>query len=78
MLAMNSDFTLLASCASMRAVCSASQRDGRSTESASNDEYSPIREFCFPGPAVPLNMIRTERLHSLSAAKTRSQSITCG
>ena len=60
MLAMNSDLTWLASSASMRAECSASQALWRSTELASSDEYSAISEVCFAGPAVPFNMIQTE------------------
>ena len=65
MLAMNSDLTLLASWVSMRAVCSANQALCRSTDSASSDEYSAIREVCLPGPTVPLNMIRTDACTSL-------------
>ena len=60
MLAMNSDLTVLASWVSIRAVCSANQALCRNTESASSDEYSAIRDGRFTGPAVPLNMIRTE------------------
>ena len=45
MLAMNSDFTLLASSASIRAECSATRVRCRSTASPSSDEYSLIKEL---------------------------------
>ena len=53
MLAMNSDFTLLASSASIRAVLSASQAFWRNMESASVVEYSAINEPLLAEPTAP-------------------------
>ena len=56
MLAMNSDFTLLASSASMRAECSATRARWRSSASPKSDAYSFISELVFWLPKAPLNI----------------------
>ena len=55
-LAMNSDFTLLASSASMRAECSATRARWRSSASPKSDAYSFISELVFWLPKAPLNI----------------------
>ena len=58
MLAMNSDFTLLASSASMRAECSATRARWRRTASPRSEEYSLISEFDLVSEGPVQHLIR--------------------